>query len=144
MAKFQMEVTLEQSATRVTARIADSKGNDLNDNDVGKLVKLVGDSQYGLCAKGNEIEGFLQAVENPAKYDGFVLGTVQTDKRFKAILEDRVAVGGLVVAGTPAARNTADGLPKVQAGVPTKFMWRVVAITKGTGDAGSEVTVERM
>ena len=69
MAKFQMKVTLDQKADYTTARVADGAAtNLLADADVGKFVKLIGDSQYGLCAVGNEIEGFLASGPDNARH----------------------------------------------------------------------------
>lgn len=48
MAKFQMLPTVTAHARRITARIADAKGQDLGDADKFKLVKLVGDSARGV------------------------------------------------------------------------------------------------
>lgn len=142
MAKFQMMPLVTANARRVTARLADAKDQDLNDNDKFKLVKLKGDSQYGLCATGDAIEGFVVALSEPMKYDGFVLGTVQTNERFIAVAEDAIAALDYVVAGAPTARNAVIGAagPKVKkSDSPTK--WRVVAVIKGTG-AGAELVVE--
>lgn len=154
MAKFQMNVTLEQDATRLTARVADGTGvsNQLTDADRFKLVKMKGDSQYGLCAAGDEIEGFLLALEPPMTYDGYYLGTVQTDKRFRAVSEGVLNMLGEVVCGTVTARGTAlNGVgPAVKAGTPTTHRWRVVAaigqnVAAGAPiTAGSEVIVERI
>ena len=152
--KFQMNVTLEQSANRLTARVADgaTAADQLTDADKYKLVKMKGDSRYGLCAAGDEIEGFLLSLESPHTYDGFHLGTVQTDKRFRAVSEGTLNMLGEVVAGTVVARGTKLGFngPAVKAGTPTKHVWRVVAaigqeIAAGAAiPAGSEVIVERV
>ena len=154
MPKFQMKETLSPYRINDTARLADGTGeaNQLKDADVGKFLKLVGDSQYGLCAAGDEIEGFLLALEPPMTYDGYYLGTVQTDKRFRAVSEGVLNMLGEVVCGTVTARGTAlTGVgPAVKAGTPTKYRWRVVAaigqnVAAGAPiTAGSEVIVERI
>ena len=49
MAKFQMKVVLSDDDNYTTARVADGvQTNHLNDNDIGKFVKMIGDSQYGV------------------------------------------------------------------------------------------------
>lgn len=153
MAKFKFGVILNE-ATKVTARLGDSTTpatNLLNDADVGKFVKLIGDSQYGLCAVGNEIEGVVDTV-NTATADGYAIGGVQAEGRFKVTLDGLqatpgtgvIAIGDYVVAGTPVARNTALGgaLPKVckatAAGSGLVFKWRVVSLdgTTAVGQTG--------
>ena len=147
MAKFQMLPVVSSNANRITARIRDAAaGQDLGDADMFKLVKMVGDSQYGLCADTNQIEGFLVSVSDPVKHDGFVLGTVQTNGRFIAVADGAVAVLDQVVAGTPVARGTkmtAAGpkVKKVGSGVSSR--WRVVSILEGSGN-GAKVVVESM
>ena len=142
MSKFQMMPLVTSHARRVTARVADAVGQDLNDADKFKLVKLKGDSRYGLCASGDAIEGFVVAMSEPTKTDGFVLGTVQTNERFIGVAEDAIAALDYVVAGAPTARNT----PNAGAGPLVKkstgaTKWRCVAVIKGTG-VGAHVVIE--
>jgi hypothetical protein len=153
MAKFKFGVILNE-ATKVTARLGDSltPATDLlNDADVGKFVKLIGDSQYGLCAVGNEIEGVMDTV-NTATADGYAIGGVGTSGRVAVTLDGLqatpgtgvIAVGDYVVAGTPVARNTALGgaKPKVckatAAGGALIHKWRVVSLdgTTAVGQTG--------
>lgn len=153
MAKFKFGVILSE-ATMVTARLGDSTTpatSLLNDADVGKFVKLVGDSQYGLCAVGNEIEGVMNSVQT-ATQDGYATGGVQTDGRVAVTLDGLqatpgtgvIAVGDYVVAGTVVARNTAlaGAKPKVckatAAGSALIFKWRVVVLdgTTAVGQTG--------
>ena len=157
MAKFQMKETLDQLAKIVTARVADGTGiaNQLNDADVGKFVKLVADSQYGLCAVGNDIEGVLETANEMGTQDGFNIGSVRYNGRVTVTLDGlqgtpgtgTIAVNDIVVAGTPAARGTAiDGYPKVcKATTPANvnFKWRVVALY-GTGAVGQTALIERI
>jgi hypothetical protein len=153
MAKFKFGVILNES-TKVTARLGDSTTpatSPLADADVGKFVKLIGDSQYGLCAVGNEIEGVMNSV-NTATADGYAIGGVQADGRVKVTLDGLqatpgtgvIAVGDFVVAGTPVARATALGgaYPKVckatAAGGAMIYKWRVVSLdgTTAVGQTG--------
>ena len=156
MAKFKFGVILN-TATAVTARLGDSTTpatNLLNDADVGKFVKLIGDSQYGLCAVGNEIEGIMTSV-NTATQDGYAIGGVFKEGIVEVTLDGLqatpgtgvIAVGDYVVAGTPVARNTALGgtKPKVckatAAGGALIHKWRVVSLT-GTTAVGQTALIE--
>ena len=160
MAKFQFNELIRPYDTNITARIADGAGagNQLADADINKFVKLKGDSQYGLCAQGDEIEGFLvTAGENGgALADGFQLGTVQTEGRKLVTLDGLQATPGVgavavldyVVAGTVSARGTKlPGPPKVCKATGAKdtlsFLWRVVSL-KGTSAVGQLAVIERV
>lgn len=148
MAKFKMGVLVD-SADVITARLADGSGssNQLTKADNGKLVKLKGDSQFGLCAAGNEIEGVVVNADEMAPQDGFNLGGVQPEGRFQAVCDGlqatpgtgTIAVGDYVVAGTVVARGTAlsEVGPRVckatAAATGIVFKWRVVSL----GNAGA-------
>jgi hypothetical protein len=153
MAKFKFGVILDE-ATMVTARLGDSTTpatNVLADADVGKFVKLIGDSQYGLAAVGNEIEGVLNSL-NTATQDGYAIGGVQKEGRVAVTLDGLqatpgtgvIAVGDYVVAGTPVVRGTALGTAKPKVCKATAaasaliFKWRVVALdgTTAVGQTG--------
>lgn len=142
--KFQMRPLATSHARRVTARIADAKGQDLGDKDMYKLVKLVGDSQYGLCADGNAIEGFVVAVDGTGPYDGFALGTVQTNERFIGVADADITIGKGVVAAAQEARGTPlkyEG-PKIKLDSGSTSKWRVVAKLGTTSDGKHIFTVE--
>jgi hypothetical protein len=156
MAKFKFG-PLADSTTVVTARTADGTGasNQLVDADVGKFLKLAGDSQYGLCAVGNEIEGVLVAANYPAQADGYNLGSVAVDGRIRVTLDGSqaagtgaIALGDYVVAGDVVARGTAlSGYPKVRkaTAVPAELVqkWRVVSLD-GTTAVGQTALIERV
>lgn len=157
MAKFKFG-PLADSTTVVTARTADGTGvsNQLTDADTGKFLKLAGDSQYGLCAVGNEIEGVLVAANYPAQADGFYLGSVAVNGRVRVTLDGLqatpgtgvIALGDYVVAGTPVARGTAlSGAPKVckATAAPADLVhkWRVVSLD-GTTAVGQTALIERV
>jgi len=122
MAKFKMQPTVETEA--ITARLGSASGsaNYLTDLEIGKPVKLIGDSLYNLCAVTNKIEGFISAVESYTA-DDFSIGSVQTEGRVKVTLDGlegtpgtgTIAVGDFVVAGTAVAKGTslAGAYPKV-------------------------------
>lgn len=157
MAKFKFG-PLADSTTVVTARTADGTGasNQLVDADTGKFLKLAADSQYGLCAVGNEIEGVLVAANYPAPQDGYHLGSVAVNGRVRVTLDGlqatpgvgAIAFGDYVVAGTPVARGTAlVGHPKVckATAAPAELVhkWRVVSLD-GTTAVGQTALIERV
>jgi hypothetical protein len=157
MAKFQFKPVLNFTDT-ITARLADGTGtaNQLTDADVGKFVKLKGDSQYGLCAVGDEIEGVVNTA-NEQVADGYYLGGVAPNGRVEVVLDGLqgtpgtgvLAVGDYVVAGTVVARGTSLGgaSPKVckatAAASALVHKWRVVALY-GTGAVGQSALIERV
>jgi len=160
MAKFQLNELIRPYDTNKTVRAADGTGaaNQLSDADVNKFVKLKGDSQYGLCAAGDEIEGFLATADEAggALYDGFKLGTIQEEGRKTVVLDGlqatpgtgTIAVNDFVVAGTVVARGTKlSSHPRVCKATGGKetlsFLWRVVAL-KGTGAVGQVAVIERV
>lgn len=155
MAKFKMQPTVDTEC--ITARLGAGSGsaNYVTDLELKKPVKLVGDSQYNLCAAGDQIEGFIRAVETWTA-DDFSIGSVQYEGRAKVTLDGlqatpgtgAIAVGDYVVAGTAVAKGTALGTayPKVckattQTGM--YFAWRVVSLD-GTTAVGQTATIERV
>jgi hypothetical protein len=172
MAKFKMGVTVSENAAH-TARLGAATGEGWDGKEVGKAVKMVGDSRYDHCVAGDPIEGFMFAVED-ATLDGYSIGSVQTRGR-KAVIADgleatpgtgAIAVGDYVVTGTAVAQGTAltDYKPKVtkatlqpgvtEAGAVTDvnnmlklamFAWRVVSFSgAGTGAVGDTIVIERV
>lgn len=143
MAKFKFTPVLLDGIAQ-TARIGDgAAGADpLTANDVGKFLKLVGDSQYGLCAAADAIEATLETHASPiGTYDGFVLGTIRKGGRMRVTCGVSLAVGDYVVAGTVVARGTAlSGPPTVgkEGATPDAFRWRVVSLdgAAGVGQTG--------
>lgn len=155
MAKFKMLPLVDTEA--ITARLGAGSGsaNYVTDLELNKPVKLAGDSQYNLCAAGDQIEGFIKAVESYTA-DDFSIGSVQTEGRVKVTLDGlqatagtgAIAVGDYVVAGTAVAKGTslAGAYPKVckattQTGM--YFAWRVVSLD-GTTAVGQTATIERV
>jgi hypothetical protein len=168
MAKFKMGVTVPTDSV-VTARVG-TTGTKLVDNDKGKFLKLVGDSQYDLCAVGDPIEGVLASLES-ATQDGYAIGGVQLKGRVKAVCDGlqatpgtgTIAVGDYVVCGTVTAAGTALSVgPKVvkateQPGgtladlaaaatvdaMLAKGAWRVVSVGSD-GSVGDTCIIERV
>lgn len=107
MAKFKFQV-LTADKEHQTARLGGGTGsaNYLTDADIGKPVKLVGDSQYDLCVSGDKIHGFISAVETYTA-DDYSIGSVSPDGRVWATVDTTtVAVGDYVVAGAITAKGT--------------------------------------
>lgn len=160
MAKFQMNVVMTEEPN-ITARVSDSltagvTASWLMKEDQGKFAKMIGDSQYGLAAVGNEIEGIVIGANEAAPNDGFSMGSLQTEGRVKVTFDGlqatpgtgTIAVGDYVVAGTVVARGTslAGAAPKVckatAAATGIVFKWRVVSILVGTGAVGGVGVIE--
>ena len=152
MAKFKMQELV--GVEPITARLGAGSGsaNYVTDVEIGKAVKMVGDSQYNLCAAGDLIEGFISAVETYTA-DDFSIGAVQIDGRKRVMLDGlqttpgtgTCAIGDLVVAGTIIAKGTA-GVPKVckaTSQAVSLHNWRIVSF-EGTGAVGQYATIERI
>ena len=159
MAKFLITPTTQNQIT-VTARLG---GNALatraNDNDVGKGVKLVGDSNYGLLAAADAIEGVITSVETGV-YDGYSLGGVQSKGYIDATAyglqatpgTGAITVGQYVLAAAPAAIQVKETLSTTlrvvsatnQATAATAaFKARVVSLGPvGTGAVGTAIVIE--
>ncbi len=161
MAKFKFGVVLNLEPN-FTARVSDGStgvtASFLSRLDNGKFCKLTADSQYGLCAVGNEIEAVLAVADDIANADGFALGSLnksvgaRVQVTFDGIQATpgtgTIALGDFVVAGTVTARGTAlSGNPKVckatAAATGIVFKWRVVSLD-GTGAVGQTGLIERV
>lgn len=174
MAKFQIQETAVNSYDEaVTVRLGAGTGssNNMTTAEVGKPVKLVGESRFDLCAAGDPIEGVIIAVET-ATQDGYTIGSI-VDEGYKQVTFDglqatagtgTIAIGDIVVAGTAVAKGTAlTGPMKVckatnqpgavpgdltAAGQQAKnamFAWRVVSLgAAGTGAVGTTGIVQRV
>ena len=154
MAKFQMKELI--GTEPITARLGAGSGsaNYVTDVEIGKPVKLVGDSQYGLCAVGDQIEGYIAAVETYTA-DDFSIGSVQVGGRKRVTLDGlqatpgtgTCAVGDYVVAGTAVAKGTALTVPMKVCKATTQtgmyFAWRIVSL-EGTGAVGQIAVIERV
>lgn len=159
MAKFLITPTTQNQIT-VTARLGgNAAGTRANDNDVGKGVKLVGDSNYGLLSAADAIEGVITSVETGV-YDGYSLGGVQTKGYLNATAYGlqatpgvgAITVGQYVLAAAPAAIQTAETLSTTmrvvsatnQATAATAaFKARVVSLGPvGTGAVGTAIVIE--
>ena len=123
------------SAKLGTDTVANS--GHLNDNDIGKPVKLLAAGRYGLCADGDNIDGFLVGVD-PETRDGYAFGSVQVGGRVYCSLDGAATFGDVVEAGTMAAARTAEtnGYGKVSshatlaASSPTAAQYKALSLTK--------------
>jgi hypothetical protein len=129
---------------------------NLDFRDVGKPVRLVGESRYDLAIAGQEFEGVIETVEN-ATQDGFSIGSV-VRRQFMWVTFDGlqatpgtgvVTVGDIVVCGTPTPRQTPlVGYARVcRATTPASvmFRWRIVSLgVVGTGAVGTHGVIERV
>lgn len=154
---FIAPTTPEEDATTVRLGAGSGSANQLTTVEAGKLVKLVAESRYDLCAAGNEIEAVIFAVELAPQND-FTIGSVYNEGRIYVTLDGLqatpgtgvIAIGDYVVAGTPVAKGTALTVyPKVckatAAGNTLNFKWRVVSLgTAGTGAVGTTGVIEQI
>ncbi len=129
----------------VSAALGVDANNKFVDADLGKAVKLGTAQNYVPCAAGDEIDGFVTAIEPFTVNDGFSFGGVQLDNRKEAMVGTgqvgSMAVGDYVVAAPQVALGTA-GIAQVKTGVPTKKLWRCIRIISGTGAVGDKVLLE--
>lgn len=162
MAKFKFSVLINPETVNKTARLADGPGatNLLGKLDNDKFVKLVGDSQYGLSAVGDEIEAVIAVADDIAPNDGYTMGSLAeaAKTRVKVTFDGIqatpgtgvVAIGDYVVTGTVVARGTSllGAFPKVckatAAGSAVVYKWRVVSFISGTGAVGQTGLIERV
>lgn len=157
MAKFRITPTIHSEKV-LTVRLGGNASNTrANDNDVGKPVKLVGESRYDLCATGNVIEGVITSVETGV-YDSFHLGGIVSKGYVNAVANGlegtpgvgAIAVGDYVVATAPAAVQTATAEPlKVlkatdqAAAKSAPYKARVVSLADaGSGAVGTQIVIE--
>ena len=147
---------------------ANAAGN-MNYADEGKLVKLVGESQYDLCAQGDLIHAVILSV-SPATSAGWTVGGV-LDEDMLTVTADglqatpgvgAISVGDFVVAGTQTVKGTKLAVyPKVakatvQIGTSPADLataglmalaalhaWQVVSLgVAGTGAVGTSIVIK--
>ena len=124
-------------------------GNTYTDVEIGKFVKVIGESAYGLCVAGDPIEGFITSVE-AATAQGFSIGGIQQEDSKFATFDGLqgtpgtgiLAVGDYVVCGTVVARGTGLAAParvgKATSQAVSFFNWRVVSLgVAGSGAVGT-------
>jgi len=140
MSKFAFKAMVDERDT-TTAKLGTNtvaNSGDLNSNDIGKPLKLTAADTYGLCADGDQIDGFLLSVADYTA-DGYAVGTVQLGGRVRVEIKTTLDIGDIVEAHTQTARTvaSANGLgivsehTKVDA---TRKVWRLVSGTGIDGD----------
>lgn len=160
MPKFMFTELVDASKIRMeTVRFGAGTGaaNNVDDKEGGKFAKLVAESRYDLCAVGNEIEGRVNSVE-AATQDGYSIASVQRDGRCEVVFDGLqatpgtgvVALGDMVVCGTPVAKGTALTAPAkvckaTAAAEAVVHQWRVISLgSAGTGAVGTTGLIERV
>lgn len=106
--------------------------------DIGKPVKISAADEVALCADGDQIYGFIAAIEDGLS-DGKSRLSVLTRGRCWVILDGASAVGTLVEAATNTAVNTvkagAFGLVSTHTLIAgTNKQWMVISGAGGNGD----------
>lgn len=157
MAKFLITPTVHTEKVRTVRLGGNTSGTRFSDLDVGKPVKLAGDSAYGLCAAGDAIQGLVTSTET-GLYDEFVLGGIvstgyanATAGGSQAAGTGAIAVGDYVLAAAPSAVQTALATTYVKvvkatdqaAAAAAPFKARVVSLgSAGTGAVGTSIVIE--
>ena len=116
MAKFKLKELVGSQPITVrlgVGSVYSTPANAYTDKEVGKFVKLSGDSAYVLCAVGDPIQAVITGVET-YNADDFSIGSVDATGRKRVLLDGSeaagtgsIAIGDFVVAGTPVAKDTA-------------------------------------
>lgn len=116
MAKFKLKelVGLQPITVRLgVGSVYSTPANAYTDKEIGKFVKLSGDSAYVLCAVGDPIQAVITGVES-YNADDFSIGSVDATGRKRVLLDGSeaagtgsIAIGDYVVTGTPVAKDTA-------------------------------------
>lgn len=136
-----------------------AKADNLTNVDEGKLIKLVGESRYDLCAAGDVIEGWIYGIE-PATSGGYTVGGRVHEKQLNVVFDGlqatpgtgAIAVGDYVVAGSITAKGTKlASFPKVckatdqAAAKANPYAWRVMSLgVAGSGAVGTAGVIERV
>ena len=116
MAKFKLKELVGSQPITVrlgAGSVYSTPANAYTDKEIGKFVKLSGDSAYVLCVVGDPIQAVITGVES-YNADDFSIGSVDATGRKRVLLDGSeaagtgsIAIGDYVVAGTPVAKDTA-------------------------------------
>jgi hypothetical protein len=157
MPKFNIQPTIHSEKIRTVRLGGNTAVTRFTDRDVGKPVKLTGDSAYGLCAVGDAIEGIVTSVET-GLYDGFVTGGIVSEGYLRVTAwgaqgtpgTGNLTVGQYVLAAAPTAVQT----PKTEeymrvvsatnqaTAATAAYRARVVSLNDTNGAPGTTVIVE--
>lgn len=118
--------------------------------DIGKAVKISGDAVV-VCATGDEIYGFISAVEAGSK-NGYSIGAVACDVGRECWANDLaggLVIGNLVVASTAVALGTAHHANganvKVALGTEAGIhKWQVIALEVSPSTANKQVLLRKV
>ena len=155
--KFNIVETIYSEKVKTVRLGTASAGQQYSHEEVGKAVKLSGESCYVLCAAGDPIEAIVSSSNyaDQGTVDGFAIGGVIATG-YKSVTFDGlqatpgtgvVAVGDYVLTGTVVAKGTALAGPlkvtKATSQTPGAYKARVVSLGQaGTGAVGTVGTVE--
>jgi hypothetical protein len=100
-------------------------------DDAGRALKLGTAQSYTECASGEEIDGFLMAVEPFTVNDGQSFGSVKRKGRIQVKAGGAIAFGAYVVAGAAPVRDPIKTPSQgtygvVISGSPTRCLWRYI------------------
>jgi len=149
---FSMNPKVNDPHADITDAALDQGDGSWGSNDIGKIVKLASDSTVGAIAADDDIEGVLVAVQPHTVNGGDGFGSVQRNKRFKAVVGAGhtgadLAAGDFVVAdgySTGGGVGSDDGgYPRIKGGAGAVFKWRVLRLIDN-GAAGGFVIIERV
>ena len=156
MSRSHIRKEVLPSTPAVTVRLGTAgAANNYSSADIGKFVKVIGESAHGLCAAGDPIEAYISSVE-AATSGGFSIGGIQqVDSKFVTFdgLQatpgtGTVAIGDYVVCGTVVARGTALTEParvtKATSQAVSFYNWRVVSLGTGPGVVGTVGLIEQV
>lgn len=141
--KFKIAPTIESYPVKTVILGAD-KTDLYGFTEIGKPVKLAGDSTYVLCAAGDAIEGIITSSEyatsGGATRGGRSIGGIADNQGYFLVLADeQLAVGDLIVTGTVTPKGTAlqniDGAFNVKKAANANGLFRARIV--GLGDAGT-------
>ena len=155
--KFNIVETIYSEKVKTVRLGATGAGNQYGHEEVGKAVKLSGESAYVLCAAGDPIEGIVSSsnLAEQGTVDGFSIGGI-ISTGYKEVTFDGlqatpgtgvVAIGDYVLTGTVVAKGTALTaalkVTKATSQTPGAYKARVVSLGQaGTGAVGTVGTVE--
>lgn len=155
--KFRITETIYSEKVKTVRLGATGAGNQYGNEEIGKPVKLSGESCYVLCAAADPIEGYISSsnLSEQGTVDGFSIGGIicsgYKDVTFDGLQATAgtgtIAVGDYVLTGTPVAKGTKLTGPmkvvKATSQVPGAFKARVVSLgDAGTGAVGTTGVVE--
>ena len=155
--KFNIVETIYSEKVKTVRLGTTGAGNQYGYAEIGKAVKLSGESAYVLCAAGDPIEGIVSSsnLAEQGTVDGFSIGGI-ISTGYKEVTFDGlqatpgtgvVAIGDYVLTGTVVAKDTALTGPlkvvKATSQAPGAYKARVVSLGQaGTGAVGTVGTVE--